>query len=138
MEGEGEMKKIQRGSCHCQAVRFEADLDLSAGTFRCNCSICFKSRAWLAAVPAGEFRLLSGEQRLQDYQFGRKRIHHFFCTQCGVRPFSRGLDPKGQETYVIRVNCLDGVDAKEFVEAPVRYFDMLHDEFKPPAETRYL
>jgi hypothetical protein len=41
--------------------------------------------------------------------------------------------------YAVRVNCLDGVDAQEFAAAPVRYFDMLHDNFKsPPAETRHL
>ena len=133
------MKRTHHGSCHCQAVRFEADVDLAAGTFRCNCSICFKSRAWLAAVPADSFRLLAGEQDLRDYQFGKKRIHHFFCTQCGVRPFSRGVDAKGQPSYAIRVNCLDGVDDTELAEAPVRYFNMRHDDFKtPPAETRHL
>lgn len=132
------MKRTHRGSCHCQAVRFEADVDLAGGTFRCNCSLCFKSRAWLAAVPASEFRLLSGERSLREYQFNKKRIHHYFCAQCGVRPFSRGVDGKGRESYAIRVNCLDGVDAKEFAEAPVRYFNMLHDDFDPPAVTSYL
>ena len=133
------MKKTYKGSCHCGAVRFEADIDLSAGTFKCNCSICFKSRAWLAAAPANAFRLLSGEQSLRDYQFGKKKIHHFFCTQCGVRPFSRGTDPKGEVSYAVRVNCLDGVEPQEFAEAPVKYFDMLHDNFKSsPAETRHL
>jgi hypothetical protein len=133
------MKKTYRGGCHCGAVRFEADVDLADGTFKCNCSICFKSRAWLAAAPASAFRLLSGEQNLRDYQFGKKRIHHFFCAQCGVRPFSRGSDGKGSEQYAIRVNCLDGVEPQEFAEAPVKYFDMLHDNFKsPPAETRHL
>ena len=132
------MKKTWRGTCHCQAVRFEADFDLAAGTFRCNCSICFKSRAWLAAVPASGFRLVSGEQNLRDYLFGKKRIRHFFCTQCGVRPFSRGVDAKGGENYAIRVNCLDGADPKELADAPVRYFNMLHDDFNPPAETRHL
>ena len=132
-------KKTYPGSCHCRAVRFEADVDLASGTFRCNCSICFKSRARLAGVPATSFRLLAGEDRLQDYQFGPKRIHHLFCTGCGVRPFSRGQDAKGSASYAVRVNCLDGVDEAEFVGAPVKYFDMLHDNMtSPPAETRHL
>src|SRR6185503_6000262 len=104
-----------------------------------NCSICFKSRAWLAGVPADGFRLLAGEDRLKDYQFGPKRLHHLFCTACGVRPFSRGADPKGKPMYAVRVNCLDGVDESEFVGAPVKYFDMLHDNMtSPPAEIRHL
>lgn len=130
------MKKPYRGSCHCGAVRFEADIDLAQGTFRCNCSICYKSRAWLAAVPADSFRLLSGETSLRDYQFGNKRIHHRFCTQCGVRLFSQSSDGTG---YAVRVNCLDGVDSEELVGAPVKYFNMLHDDLQSqPSETRHL
>ncbi|HXR59357.1 MAG TPA: GFA family protein [Burkholderiales bacterium] len=132
------MKETHHGSCHCGAVKFAADFDLAQGTFRCNCSICFKSRAWLAGVPASGFRLVEGESSLQDYQFGKKRLHHYFCKQCGVRPFSRGADPKGEPMFAIRVNCLDGVDPRAFVEAPVKYFDMLHDDMHAPAETRYL
>jgi len=132
-------KKTYAGSCHCGAVRFEADADLAEGTFRCNCSICFKSRAWLAGVPAASFRLLAGEESLRDYQFGKKRIHHLFCSVCGVRPFSQVQDPEGNKMVAVRVNCLDGVDATEFVDAPIKYFNMLHDDFKSaPAETRHL
>jgi hypothetical protein len=133
------VKKTYQGSCHCGAVRFEAGIDLAKGTFRCNCSICFKSRAWLAGVPASDFRLLSGEESLADYQFGQHRIHHRFCMQCGVRPFSQGSDPKGNKSYAVRVTCLDGADPQDLIDAPLMYFDMLHDNVTPPpAETRHL
>jgi len=128
------VKKTYSGSCHCGAVRFEADLDLAQGTFRCNCSICFKTRAWLAGAKASDLRLLAGKQSLGDYQFGKRRLHHRFCKTCGVRPFSQSGDQ-----VAVRVTCLDGVDPYELINAPVRYFNMLHDDMKsPPAETRHL
>jgi hypothetical protein len=132
-------KKTYSGSCHCGAVRYEADVDLAAGTFRCNCSICFKTRAWMAGVPAASFRLLSGESALKDYQFGKKSLHHSFCSTCGVRSFSKGKDPTGNAMYAIRLNCLDDAGAQELVDAPIRYFNMKHDDFKTaPSETRHL
>ncbi|MGQ0510069.1 MAG: GFA family protein [Betaproteobacteria bacterium] len=132
------MKKTYTGSCHCGAVRFEADIDLAQGTFKCNCSICYKARAWMAGIPAEAFRLLSGETSLRDYQFGKKAIHHMFCGRCGVRSFSRGSDGKGNQFYAIRVNCLDGVEPRDAADAPVRFFDMQHDLMSAPAETRHL
>jgi hypothetical protein len=132
------MKKTYKGSCHCGKVRFEADLDLGAGTVKCNCSICTKQRAWLAAVSPTDVRLLVGETELADYQFGPRRIHHRFCRTCGVRPF--GHASIGNAVfYAINLAALDDVDPVELANAPLTYVDGRHDNFAAaPAETRHL
>ena len=71
------------------AVRFEADLNLAAPSFRCNCSICHRN-ASPAIVKAADFRLMSGQDLLTEYRFNSKLNQHFFCRVCGIRPFGIG------------------------------------------------
>jgi hypothetical protein len=134
------MTKTYQGSCHCGAVRFEADIDLSKGTGKCNCSICRKTRNWSATIKPDAFRLLAGEDALADYRFASRQGSHLFCRHCGVRSFERGNVPEiGGEYVSIKVNCLDGVDPKELAEVPVRYLDGANNNwFEVPAETRHL
>ena len=130
------MKKTYKGSCHCGAVRFEADIDLAEGTVKCNCTMCRKGRNWLAAVGPDAFRLLAAEPDLSEYQFSSGRIRHRFCRRCGLRPFSHKSD---KSFYAVNIACLDDVDPAELIAAPVVFVDGLHDDFKsPPAETRHL
>jgi len=132
-------KKTYEGSCHCGRVRFQADLDLSAPTIRCNCTYCTKARNWFATTEPGGFSLLAGESDLADYQFGPQRIHHQFCRHCGVRPFAR-LAAEGMAPFLaVALSSLDGVDPGELAAAPITYVDGRNDDFESaPAETRHL
>jgi|HigsolmetaAR202D_1030399.scaffolds.fasta_scaffold02144_10 hypothetical protein len=140
IDGSTDMKKTYRGSCHCGAVKFEAELDLSEGTGKCNCSICTKQRCWEAFVSPEAFRLLAGEQNLTTYQFGARNMHHLFCKTCGVHAFSSGNIPElGGAFWAVQVACLDDADPAELIAAPVRYFDGRNNAWeREPAETRHL
>jgi hypothetical protein len=135
--------KTYKCSCHCGAVRFEADMDLSTGTTRCNCSICSKARAWFAIVPSKHVRILAGETALSDYQWtapgkSKPHLHYRFCKTCGIRAFAYGEPPQGESFYAIAISTLDNADP-DVLAAPIKYVDGRHDRYDhAPADTRTL
>jgi hypothetical protein len=139
------MKKTYQGSCHCGAVAFECELDLAAGTTRCNCSFCRKARFWMAFAKEGEFRLLRGQEALTDYRhtppkMAQPFLHLFFCNRCGVRAFSEGgvLPQMGGSFHAVNVACLDDATDDELASAPIHFADGRADAWDRPAEHRYL
>lgn len=128
------------GSCHCQRVRFEVDLDLSKGSGRCNCSICTKTRHWGAMVKPEAFRLLSGADSMGDYQFGPRTTHFRFCTHCGVHLYCDGhVEELGGDYVSVGLNCLDGIDPAALVAGPITFYDGRNDNWwQVPSETRHL
>jgi hypothetical protein len=140
------MTKTYKGSCHCGAVQFECELDLSQGTNRCNCSFCRKARFWMAIAKGDAFRLLKGAEVLTDYQHTPPSrpepfLHLLFCSRCGVRPFSKGgyLPQFGAEFHAVNIGCLDDATDEELTTTPIRFLDGRHDDFSRASDaTRYL
>jgi hypothetical protein len=97
------------GGCHCGKVRYEVTSALTPA-IACNCSMCGKKASILTFVPETQFKLLSGEDNLTDYQFNKHLIHHVFCKTCGLHSFARGVAPDGTKTAAINIRCLDDVD----------------------------
>jgi hypothetical protein len=101
---------MHHGSCHCGAVSFTADLDLSQPAITCNCSMCGRTGTMLMFVAEDKFALDKGEDSLTSYKFNKHAIDHLFCKVCGVKPFARGKNPKGEQMVAINVRVLDDVD----------------------------
>ncbi len=133
------MIKTYQGSCHCGAVTFEAELDLAESTYRCNCSICRRTRFWPAVAREEGFRLLSGESELTQYLFNSMKNQHYFCRHCGVRPFGIGTETPIGKMYGVNLGCLTGVTEEELVGLKITYVDGMHDQWqKSPEFFRHL
>ena len=126
-------EQTQTGSCHCGAVRYSVDIDLTKGTLRCNCTLCRKTRAWFAFAPADKFRLDTGQDKTIAYRWkpeGREQpnLTYHTCGTCGVRTHDEGTGPGGVSTVAIQVATIDGLDRNLLVDG-IRYVDGLHDDF---------
>lgn len=131
-------RKTYRGACHCGAVTFEADLDLAQSSYRCNCSICRRTRFWAAVARPEAFRLLTGENELTEYLFHTRRNQHFFCRTCGVRPFGVGNDTPIGQMIGINIGCLEGIGEEELARIPITRVDGMHDRGSPPEFASHL
>lgn len=110
---------LYKGSCHCGKVAFEVEGELTT-VADCNCSICQRKGALLWFVPRASLRLLTPEENLRTYTFGRKVIQHRFCPECGIHPFGEGVAPDGRPMAAINVRCLEDVD---LAALEVKHFD---------------
>jgi hypothetical protein len=122
--------KTYHGSCHCGRVKFEADIDLGQSSYRCNCSICRRTRFWPAVVKSEGFRLLSGEADLTQYLFNTRKNHHYFCKHCGVRAFGIGNDTPVGKMVGVNLMCLDDVSDEELAAVPITYVDGRNDQWQ--------
>ncbi|MES3007550.1 MAG: GFA family protein [Pseudomonadota bacterium] len=124
------MIKTYHGSCHCGAVTFEAELDLAESTYRCNCSICRRTRFWPTVAREEGFRLLSGESELTQYLFNSMKNQHYFCKHCGVRAFGIGTETPIGKMYGVNLGCLSDVTEEELAGLTITYVDGMHDQWQ--------
>jgi hypothetical protein len=96
-----------QGSCHCKKVIFEYE-SAPMPALECNCSICKRKGAIWQAVSNEHFKIVSGEEALELYQFGTKTAKHFFCKHCGISTFS---NPRiAPDKWAINLRCVDDID----------------------------
>lgn len=98
-----------QGSCHCGALRFEAQGELDH-VVECNCSHCSRKGFLLWFVPRAQFKFSKGEGSSSTYLFNKHMIEHHFCPVCGCAPFGFGKDASGADIAAINTRCLENVD----------------------------
>jgi hypothetical protein len=82
--------------------------------------MCGRSGAIMTFVPRAKVTNLIGEDKLTNYQFASKNIHHIFCSVCGIKSLAWGKSPTGDESAMINVRCLEGVDVHQ-LEIATKY-----------------
>lgn len=135
------MLKTYHGTCQCKDIAFEADIDLAAGTGRCNCTFCRKMRNWTAMTTPAHLRITRGADRLAVFRPDPDHPNeNCFCGRCGIRLFSRGDMPElGGAFVTVFIPALDDATPEELIAAPVVWADGLHDNWwNAPDEVRYL
>lgn len=132
--------KTYHGSCHCGAIRYEAELDLTQGAGRCNCTYCRKTRSWTAFTKPDSFRVTEGADRAISYHQHDQAPEKFHCPTCGVHVYGRGdADYMGGPFVSVFIGTLDDATPEELAAMPVRYSDGLHNNWQnPPKITSYL
>ena len=98
-----------KASCHCGAI--ELKLTLPEGLVdprRCDCSMCRRRGAIVAAVPLSALEVVKGQEVLSLYQFNTHSAKHIFCSKCGI--YTHHQRRSNPHLYAFNLACLEGDD----------------------------
>jgi hypothetical protein len=98
-----------RGSCHCGRIAYRLDAE-PREAIECNCSICRRKGALLAASAPDLFHLETSREDIATYTFGEHVIRHQFCKTCGCAPFAEGTGPDGEAMVAVNLRCAENID----------------------------
>jgi hypothetical protein len=125
-------KKLFHGSCHCGKIKFEANLDLTQGTSKCNCTFCRKNSYWSIRTTMEDFKLLEGYDSIVKYANNPHIGYYAFCNHCGTMPF--GVSQKTDWTVEgasIKVSSLDDISIQEINSMPIKYYNGIDNSYTP-------
>ena len=110
-------KKI-KGSCHCEQVCFEVELENGLVDLRrCNCSLCRRKGAIIASVPLEKLKVTKGEDVLSLYQWNSKTAKHYFCSNCGI--YTHHQRRSKPTEFGFNIACLEGVNPFDYTEIQI-------------------
>jgi hypothetical protein len=112
-------------------VRFEVEAPADLEVLECNCSMCQKLGFLHLLIPRANFRLVSGQESLTNYQFNTGQARHLFCKVCGVKSFY--VPRSHPDDYSVNACCLDEGTVQMLTVTP---FDGQHWEMAVEALER--
>ena len=118
------MNNHRKLTCHCAKV--EIDVYFRTGRLQnirhCNCSLCKRKVAVIAAVPVEDLTIIKGNEYLSCYQWNTMTAEHYFCKNCGIYTHHKRRSNPSQ--YGINIACIDGVDPFAFDTVPIGNGDL--------------
>jgi len=129
------------GACHCGNVTYTGAFDLTSGhIIKCNCTICHKKGYFLLSPTSdASFSLLtpSSTSELLDYQFAKKRVHHYSCPKCATSVFISGFFEMGDKELPFMAvmgntleKRLDGEPLEDLRKVKIKYMDGKADKLE--------
>ena len=117
-------KKLFQGSCHCGKIKFKANIDLTNGSSKCNCTFCRKNSYWSIRVKPEDFELIEGQDSSTKYSNNPQIGYYVFCNHCGSMPF--GMSEKSEwteEGVSIKASSLDDISTEELNSMSIKYLN---------------
>jgi hypothetical protein len=123
-------KKLFHGSCHCGKIKFQANIDLTQETIKCNCTFCRKNSYWGIKVKNEDFEILEGQDYFSKTSSDPNIGEYIFCKHCSNMPF--GITKKTEwteEGASIKISSLDDISTTELAALRITYYNGRDDSF---------
>ena len=106
------------GQCHCGAIRFAFETEMSLAPRACQCGFCRRHGARTVSDPEGIAALEYGGEPIR-YRFGTRTTDYILCATCGVY-VGAIVEIGGARYATLNLNALDE-PRLDLAAAPVSY-----------------